>query len=150
MLSVRKSVLVVMGELDNEDGVFLKTLTDNLSYEDAKNFLEATENLREPADRHNIDALVQVSGSANRELYDMIRREDPMCEFLRELFKDELIQERGEGLEQGREQGIKAFILDKLEDGFSEKDIVKRLVKRFDLTEDMAEEYVLKYSGVTV
>ncbi len=69
-----------------------------------------------------------------------------MCEFLRELFKDELIQERGEGLEQG----IKAFILDKLEDGFSEKDIVKRLVKRFDLTEDMAEEYVLKYSGVTV
>ena len=81
-----------------------------------------------------------------------------MCEFLRELFKDELIQERGEGLkqgrelglEQGREQGIKAFILDKLEDGFSEKDIVKRLVKRFDLTEDMAEEYVLKYSGVTV
>ena len=146
--------VVVMGELDNEDGVFLKTLTDNLSYEDAKNFLEATENLREPADRHNIDALVQVSGSANRELYDMIRREDPMCEFLRELFKDELIQERGEGLkqgrEQGREQGIKAFILDKLEDGFSEKDIVKRLVKRFDLTEDMAEEFVLKYSGVTV
>ena len=86
----------------------------------------------------NIPTQVVVMG----ELYDMIRREDPMCEYLRELFKDELIQER--------EQGIRAFVLDKIEDGFSEKDIVKRLVKRFDLTEDMAEEYVLKYSGVTV
>ena len=49
----------------------------------------------------NIPTQVVVMG----ELYDMIRREDPMCEFLRELFKDELIQERGEGLKQGREQG---------------------------------------------
>lgn len=65
-----------------------------------------------------------------------------MCEFLQELFKDELQHER--------ENGIQAFILDKLEDGFSEEDIVKRLVKRFEINKDDAERYILKYSGATV
>ncbi len=54
---------------------------------------EATR-LTEPGDRNNADAVMQVSVSANKALYEKIRRCNPrMCEALRELMKDEIESE---------------------------------------------------------
>ncbi len=54
---------------------------------------EATR-LTEPGDRSNADAVMQVSVSANKALYEKIRRCNPrMCEALRELMKDEIESE---------------------------------------------------------
>ena len=46
------------------------------------------------------------------------------------------------------EQGIEAFILDKLEDNCSEDEIIARLQKRFQLTEEKAKKYFEKYGTV--
>jgi len=60
-----------------------------------------------------------------------------MCEALTEMLADE----RQEGIEQG----IEAFVLDNLEEGIAEERIAEKLVRRFQVTEEKAKEYVEKY-----
>ena len=47
-----------------------------------------------------------------------------------------------EGREQGRKEGILAFIEDKLEDGIAEEIICAKLIKHYHLTEEKAKEYI--------
>ena len=55
--------------------------------------------MSEPGDRNNVDAVLQVSVSANKEIYEAIRRCDKvMCEALRELMKDDLEKREQETL----------------------------------------------------
>ena len=57
-------------------------------------------------------------------------------------FREIVEAERNEGIEQG----IEAFILDKLEDNVPRETIIQRLMKRFELTQEKATEYVDKYT----
>ena len=50
------------------------------------------------------------------------------------------------GKAEGIEQGIAALILDNLEEGKTQVQILSKLQKHFSLTEDKAQEYYLKYS----
>ncbi|NBI60494.1 hypothetical protein D3Z53_21185 [Lachnospiraceae bacterium] len=55
--------------------------------------------MSEPGDRNNVDAVLQVSVSANKEIFEAIRRCDKvMCEALRELMKEDLEQREQETL----------------------------------------------------
>ncbi|MBQ8093784.1 MAG: hypothetical protein IJ242_09445 [Clostridia bacterium] len=48
----------------------------------------------EPGDRHNADAVLQVSVSANREIYENVKRRNPaMCQAMKDLMKDEIQEE---------------------------------------------------------
>lgn len=47
---------------------------------------------------------------------------------------------------QGREEGIKAFIRDKVEDGVAESIIVSKLRKHFTLDEKTAIQYCKTYA----
>ena len=48
---------------------------------------------KEPGDIQNVDAVLQVSVSANKKLYQKIRRDEDMCQALRDLMKDEIDEE---------------------------------------------------------
>ena len=62
--------------------------------EDVRGFIKEASRLTEPGDRNNADAVMQASVSANRVLYEKLRRCNPvMCEALRELMKDEIERE---------------------------------------------------------
>lgn len=50
------------------------------------------------------------------------------------------------GREEGREEGIKALVLDNLEDGASREQILRKLQKRFQLTEEASVQYFEKFS----
>lgn len=52
-----------------------------------------------------------------------------------------------EGLEEGLERGIRAFILDNLEEGIKRGRIIEKLQRHFELTEDEAEQYYMKYTN---
>ena len=54
-------------------------------------------------------------------------------------------QEREASLEEGMEIGIKALIRDNQEGGKTKEEIIKKLVKYFELTEEEAEVYCEKY-----
>ena len=51
-----------------------------------------------------------------------------------------------EGFAKGREEGIKVLILDNIEEGKTEEQIIVKLKKRFGLTEEKSKEYLGKYS----
>ncbi|RRK35490.1 hypothetical protein EBB54_23260 [Schaedlerella arabinosiphila] len=55
--------------------------------------------MTELGDRNNIDAVLHVSVSANREIYEAIRRCDKiMCDALRELMKEDFEETKQETL----------------------------------------------------
>ena len=89
------SQILVTSELDPALHASLRILTKHVKYTDVENFLQMARGFTEPGDRHNADAILQLSVSANRDVYEDIKRRDfAMCEALRDLMKDEIQEER--------------------------------------------------------
>lgn len=84
----------------------LRLLSKNASREDVKAFLEEAETFTQPGENHNVSAVLQVSVSANQDLYAKIRREFTMCDALRELMKDDLDQAKHEGAQNSLSYSI--------------------------------------------
>jgi len=92
----------------------LRVLTTNVRREDVKAFLTETRNMENQGDKSRVDAILQVSVSANKELYEMIYKgESEMCQALKEIMKEDFVkaeenaEKRGEkrGEERGEKKG---------------------------------------------
>lgn len=91
--------IVVIKQPDKETHRTLCILSKHVKEEDVRAFVEKAVQISEPGDRNNVDAVLQVSVSANKEIYEAIRRCDKvMCEALRELMKEDLEQREQETL----------------------------------------------------
>jgi hypothetical protein len=90
--------IVVTSELRKETHSCLRILSDNAEKEDVERFLEQAKGMKSPGERNNIDSVLQVSVSANHDLYEDIRRNVVMCQALEELMKD-VIDERVDNAE---------------------------------------------------
>ena len=102
--------IVVTGELDGKHRA-LRVLSKNAMEEDVRGFIEEASRLTEPGDRSNADAVMQASVSANRVLYEKIRRCNPvMCEALRELMKDEIEREIEEQEQKAKKESTIGLI----------------------------------------
>lgn len=62
------------------------------------------------------------------------------------IYEDGVAEGIKRGIAKGEERGIKALILDNLEENVSREHILKKLQKRFLLTEEDAETYYEKYA----
>ena len=98
--------IVVTSRLDSELHRWLKALTIRLSRVDAEGFVKAAKELTEPGDKNNADAVFEVSATANRALYDELRRDPYMCNALREIMKEEMEEEKEKGKEIGRKKQL--------------------------------------------
>ena len=83
----------------------LRILSDKAEKEDVENFLQNAVKGNEQWEREYIDAVLQVSVSANSELYEQIREETGMCQALRELMKDEFEYAEKRGERRGEKNG---------------------------------------------
>lgn len=91
--------IVVTKQLDKESHRTLRILSKHVKEDDVRAFIEKAVQMSEPGDRNNVDAVLQVSVSANREIYEAIRRCDKdMCEALRELMKEDFEKKEQETL----------------------------------------------------
>lgn len=64
-----------------------------------RRFVEKATQMSEPGDRNNVDAVLKVSVSANKEIYETIRRCDKvMCDALKELMKEDFEETKQETL----------------------------------------------------
>ena len=93
--------IIVTSKLDSELHMWLKVLTKKLDRKDAARFVTLVKELIEPGDKSNADAVFEVSASANRTLYEEMRRDPYMCNALREIMKEEIEQEKEIGKEIG-------------------------------------------------
>jgi len=88
--------IIVTGDMDGKKHSGLKILSKNAKEEDVRTFLQEAEQAKEPGERSNIDAVLQVSVSENVELFEKIRRDERMCQALKELMKEEIAEERAD------------------------------------------------------
>jgi hypothetical protein len=82
--------IIVTKELDSETHSSLRILSRNAKEEDARRFLGETEKFDTQGDKENAEAILQVSISTNRGLYEKLKEEFDMCQALQELMKDEI------------------------------------------------------------
>ena len=99
-------------------------------------FLTALFYPHKPGFRKVIENYIDFSG--NEELKEEVGRMGGLGESILE-------EGRLEGHAAGLREGIRALILDNLEDGNSRERIVEKLVRRFSLTEEEAASYVEQY-----
>lgn len=98
--------VVVTKELESGKHRSLRILSRNTLEEDIRGFVEEAQKLNSQGERTNVDAVLQVSVSANYELYDEIKRRYPtMCEAMRILMQDEIADEVREAHKEGRKEG---------------------------------------------
>ena len=98
--------VIVQSELDGPENAVLRILTKAARQDDVKAFVGETLKYTERDDRDNADAVYQVSVSANRELYDRLKRSDPeVCTALKELMKEEMQEEILKAEQRGEQIG---------------------------------------------
>ena len=99
--------IVVIKELDPLEHSSLKILTRDADENEIREFIRRYAYAESPEDRNNVDAVLQVSVSANKGTYSRIAEEDNnMCEALRELFKDEIDGLVADGEARGEARGV--------------------------------------------
>ncbi len=116
--------IVVTGRLSRAGHSSLRILSWNADVEDIRTFLMKSIQLTEPADKHNVDAVLQVSIFANENVYNEIRRDSGMCDALRKLMKDEIADALAEAEEKGMEKGMEKGLEKGMEKGL-EKGVAK-------------------------
>ena len=140
--------LVVTGELDGSAHSGLRVLTNRATEDDVRRFLADALTETGQGDQSNVDSILQVSVSANNQIYEQIRRDSGMCQALRELMKDEIQKDidrgRAEGRAEGKAECIRALVdAYRTDMGLDDQTIAEKISARFGLTHDQAWEYVL-------
>ena len=99
--------IVVTKQLEKETHRTLRVLSKHVQEEDVRAFVEKAGKMTEPGDRNNIDAVLHVSVSANREIYEAIRRCDKiMCDALRELMKEDFEKQERETRQETKQETL--------------------------------------------
>ena len=132
--------VVVTGRLGKRSHSSLKILSRKAREEDIRAFIEEISGLEDPGDRYNADAVLQVSVSANKELYSEIRRRNSvMCEALRELMKDEIEEEKRKAVEDATKE-LKKTAAKELEEATqkAEEARIKSLMENMKWTAEKA------------
>lgn len=83
----------------------MRVLTTNVKPEDVRAFIEEAKNLEEHGDKARVDAIFQVSVSANKALYRTVYGgELEMCQALQEIMKEDFEKAEARGTEKGEKR----------------------------------------------
>lgn len=121
--------IVVFNLVDSKLHSAFRILTRNAEVSMIDEFLQSIRGLDSQQDLNNINAILQVSYTANKDIYNRIRKEDAvMCEALRDLFKEELKEQyqagEAKGISQGLSQGIATTVKNMYSHNFSMEQIM--------------------------
>lgn len=140
--------VVVTSQLERKAHCSLRVLTTQVEMQDAELFLEQIHYLESKNERSNIDSVLQVSVNANKQVYSLLRRQNEMCEALRELMKDEIEKELENKLEQGEKLQLIRQVIKKLQKGNSVEETADMLEeepenirKIYEIAATMAPNY---------
>lgn len=112
--------IVVFRLVDPKLHSAFRLLTKKVESSTIEEFLLHTKGMSSPQDLNNINAILQVSYTANKQIYEQIRKESPiMCEALRDFFKDELKEQYEAGMSQGISQRDITFIQNMQKNNFT-------------------------------
>ena len=108
--------IVITKEL-GEDYLPLQILTGYARETDVRKFVEFREKLQDKMDRYYADAVMWACSEANIDLFKKLKEDEKMNGALREIMKEELDQERQEGIKEGRQEGKMTTLFECVRDG---------------------------------
>lgn len=86
-----RTQVIVARELDNKSHIWLRALTDNMDREQAQNLINKSKELIDQPEACYVDAVLQIVSKANRELFEVLKREEEdMYSALVELMQPEI------------------------------------------------------------
>lgn len=85
--------IIVTRQLSDEHAS-LRILSKQAHEEDVRRFIQEARIATEPGDLQNIDAVLQVSVSANEVLYRRVREDHVMCQALEDLMQDKIVEKQ--------------------------------------------------------
>ena len=142
--------IVVVKELDKQNHSSLRVLTDKADREDVEMFLKNSIGANENWEKSDIDAILQASVSANKELYEAIRRDSGMCQALRELMKDEIDKEiegaESRGEKRGERRGEANLISNMYNNGVTPEQISNMTNMKLDKVKRIIYENTTSYN----
>lgn len=95
-------------KLDKNMHTSLRILTDQANEDDVERFLEGSKLYYSPEDKRNIDALLSVSISANKEVFkNVIRRNKNMSDAMKELIDELFHEEKQDAIDDSLVAAIK-------------------------------------------
>ncbi len=97
--------IVVTKELSQGLHNSFRVLSRNVDEKDIETFLKDAEGYIGKSEKSDADAVLQVSMSANYELYEKVRRDNTMCEALRRLMRDEIEDALDAAKQEGSAEG---------------------------------------------
>ena len=96
--------------MNERRGMSPATQKENAKKKDVEAFVKDVESYIGKSEKMNADAVLQVSMSANYELYEKVRRENTMCEALRRLMKDEIEETLDKATKEAARNGLEEGI----------------------------------------
>lgn len=136
--------LIVTSELSVDANLWLRELTNEIESSNEVNVLVNEYSKHEHDELYK--SVMNVIVNANNEKFQEAKS---MCEALRELFKDELVEKYEDGFENGINKGISQNIETTIEMGKSfggTREAVKDIImKKMNLSEEKAENYMELY-----
>lgn len=133
--------ILVNKELSGEENIWLSRLRPDLTIEEDIKPLSIA---YKGKDKNPVyEAVMDLIVRANKRQYEEGMK---MCDALRELFADEFEERKQSGIQEGLREGIRAMILDNIEEGTMQSRILEKLVKRFGLSQEQAEEYLKQFA----
>ena len=98
--------LIVTGQLEPQKHATLRVLSNEATREDVEAFLTQTMDMRTPGEIARLDAILQVSATANKAIYEQIYKKDErMCAALRDIMQDDFRKAEARGEKRGIQTG---------------------------------------------
>lgn len=139
--------IVVTGELDRKNHVWLTALSGGMGMQDMKELLERIDSLTQKQDRELADSVLEVSIRANRRIVEELRGDGNMCQALLEIMEPEIIKIKEDIEQKTRRETRKVTIMGAVKGfrdlGADNSRIVEILKKNYGLSNEEAEEYLL-------
>lgn len=131
---------IIQDELDSKKHVWLRSLRNDLSIEDARAVLLEGEKLLDNRDKTNFEALLEISAVANQDVYRQLQEENGMNEAALDIIRPGWREELKKG-ERAFEKEIKYVLRYELHDEIKEElhDEIKEEL-RDELTQELRDE----------
>lgn len=127
--------IIVTGELDEEQHVWLGALSERMEKRSMVRLLERVRQLSGKTDKEFADSVLEVSIGANRHVIEELKGDGEMCQALMEIMEPQLLLREKEGRIEGTVDTLRDF-------GHGDIEIKKVIMQKYSLTDEEAEAYL--------
>ena len=130
--------LIVTQELKPDEHRSLRVLSRKADENDVKGFIKETLGYVTQGEKADVQAVLKVSGTANYDLYEKIRSEADMRNFLDEIKNEGFNEGISQGLSQGRTEALELTAKNLFDAGMA----IDKIAKMVDTSVNIVEEWL--------